>query len=85
MVLDVIELEHYSKSFRACISAGMILASIFMTACSTPHTIKLKDGREYISVGKPDYENDTGFYEFRTPGGKEMELNRDLIESIDSK
>ncbi|WP_281646763.1 YgdI/YgdR family lipoprotein [Parendozoicomonas sp. Alg238-R29] len=72
-------------SFVKCVPAGMILASVFLTACSTPHVVKLKDGREFISTGQPDYDDDTGFYEFKTPDGREMELNRDLIESIHSK
>ena len=67
------------------IRAGMVLTSVFITACSTPHVVTLKDGREFTSTGRPDYDEDSGFYGFRTASGEEMEFNRDLIESIHSK
>ncbi len=72
----------FRRGFLAFITS---LALVFLVGCSTPHVIKLKDGREFVATGNPAYDEESGFYEFRTIDGKNIELNKDLIESIHSK
>ena len=67
-------------------SKGLLSAFLLLLAgCSTPHVIKLQDGREIITKGAPGFDKASGFYEFETVDGRNMELNRDMVESIQKR
>ena len=59
-----------------------VVTTGLLSGCASPHVIKLKDGREFISTDYPDYDKASGFYMFTTKDGQSMEMNRDQIESI---
>lgn len=67
------------KKFYMAIALG---ASVLLAGCSTPHTISLKDGSEIETADRPEYNEDSGFYEYETPAGVNKQLNKDEIKQI---
>lgn len=69
------------------IAALFLAASLgILAGCSsTPSVITLKDGRELLSVDTPKLDNETGFYYFTQPDGKETGVNKEEIHSIESR
>ncbi|QEY62332.1 YgdI/YgdR family lipoprotein [Metapseudomonas lalkuanensis] len=53
-----------------------------LTGCSSPTVITLNDGREIQAVDKPDYDEDSGFYEFEQLDGKHAKVNKDQVRTI---
>ena len=59
-----------------------MLISIMLVGCgSTTHTIRTKDGREYIAREEPDLTNDK-FIKFETKDGRKVLVKQDEISSI---
>ncbi|MER2299596.1 MULTISPECIES: YgdI/YgdR family lipoprotein [Pseudomonas] len=62
---------------------ALLLGSLATLAgCSTPSVITLNDGREIQAVDTPQFEKDTGFYEFKQLDGKRTRINRDQVRTI---
>ncbi|MCB2183601.1 MAG: YgdI/YgdR family lipoprotein [Desulfobulbaceae bacterium] len=60
-----------------------ILFCIFgLAACSTPHVMMLKDGRVIELADEPDFDSDTGFYEYETAKGKKVRINKNEVVEI---
>ncbi len=57
-------------------------ASILLAGCSTPHTISLKDGSEIETADTPEYNQDSGFWEYETPTGVNKQVNKDEVKQI---
>ena len=56
--------------------------SVFMLlGCSTPYTIRTKDGREFHAVSKPNMTDDR-YVKFETKDGREVLLKQDEVSSI---
>ncbi|MNP15916.1 putative lipoprotein YgdR precursor [compost metagenome] len=53
-----------------------------LAGCSTPSLITLNDGREFQTVDEPQFEKDSGFYEFQQLDGKRTRINKDQVRSI---
>ncbi|HEY8331221.1 MAG TPA: YgdI/YgdR family lipoprotein [Pseudomonas sp.] len=62
--------------------ATLMLCIGLLAGCSTPAAITLKDGRELQSLDTPEFDEDSGFYEFKQPDGKLTRLNKDEVRSI---
>ncbi len=68
----------------------LILPAVFLAACSmpnllvstTPYTIKLKDGREVLSSGEPQYQEKTGYYRYRTQQKRDALIRADEVVKI---
>ncbi|OYW76048.1 MAG: hypothetical protein B7Z37_10575 [Verrucomicrobia bacterium 12-59-8] len=68
----------------------LILPAIFVVSCSmpgmfassTPHKIKLKDGREVPCEGAPQYQEKTGYYRYRTPDKRDAVIRADDVVTI---
>lgn len=68
----------------------MLLSAIVLTSCSmpdmfastTPHKIKLKDGREVPCNGAPQYQEKTGYYRYRTPDKRDAVIRADEVATI---
>lgn len=56
-----------------------------MFASSTPHKIKLKDGREVPCEGVPQYQEKTGYYRYRTPDKRDAVIRADDVATIVEK
>jgi len=56
-----------------------------MFASSTPHKIKLKDGREVPCEGAPQYQEKTGYYRYRTLDKRDAVIRADDVVTIVEK
>ena len=70
--------------------ALLILPAVLFVSCSmpnlmastSPHTIKLKDGREVPCKGAPQYQEKTGYYRYRTPEKRDGLIRADEVAGI---
>ena len=62
-----------------------MVALIVLSGCSSVHTLRTKEGKEYYSAGKPDYNSKTSQFEFTDNTGKTWMINREEIVSIQKK
>ena len=65
------------------------LAALMLTAglaalagCSSPTVITLNDGREIQAIDTPQYDEDSGFYQFKQLDGKETRINKDQVRTV---
>lgn len=61
---------------------ALALGLFTLAGCSSPTVITLNDGREIQAVDKPDYDEDSGFYEFEQLDGKRAKVNKDQVRTI---
>ena len=57
------------------------LGLAMLLGCSTPYTIRTKDGREFHAVSKPNMTDDR-YVKFETKEGREVLLKQDEVSSI---
>ncbi|GLH35464.1 YgdI/YgdR family lipoprotein [Pseudomonas putida] len=67
---------------KLLLPALLIGAFATLAGCSTPSLITLNDGREFQTVDEPQFDQDSGFYEFQQLDGKQTRVNRDQIRTI---
>jgi len=67
------------KILSSFIAFAFIMVALL--GCSTPYTIRTKDGREYHAEGKPNITNDK-YIKFVTKDGREILLKQDEVSSI---
>ena len=60
----------------------LAMGLITLAGCSSPSVITLNDGRELQIVDTPEYDEDTGFYEFEQLDGKHAKVNKDQVRTI---
>ncbi len=61
----------------------MLMAALtFMAGCSNPNVITLNDGREIQTLDKPEYDDESEFYEFEGLDGKQERVNKDQVRTI---
>lgn len=60
----------------------LILAFSALAACSNPSVITLNDGREIQTLDRPDYDDESGFYEFKQLDGKPGKVNKDQVRTV---
>jgi len=53
-----------------------------LAGCSSPTVITLNDGREIQAGDTPQYDEDSGFYEFKQLDGKETRINKDQVRTV---
>lgn len=71
----------------------LILPVVLLASCSmsdmlvstSPHKIKLKDGREVLCSGEPQYQSKTGYYYYRTPDKRDAVIRADDVAGIVEK
>lgn len=71
----------------------LILPAILLSSCSmpdllvstSPHKIKLKDGREVMCSGEPQYQEKTGYYYYRTSDKRDAVIRADDVAGIVEK
>ncbi|MGK9064156.1 YgdI/YgdR family lipoprotein [Stutzerimonas chloritidismutans] len=65
---------------------GLVVALIaglsLLGGCSTPTVITLNDGREIQTLDRPDYDDDSGFYEYEGLDGKPGKVNKDQVRTV---
>lgn len=53
-----------------------------LAGCASPSVITLNDGREIQSVDTPQYDDESGFYEFEQLDGKRTRINKDQVRTV---
>ena len=53
-----------------------------LAGCASPTVITLNDGREIQTVDQPEYDEDTGFYEFEQLDGTRAKVNKDQVTTV---
>ncbi|MCO7571140.1 YgdI/YgdR family lipoprotein [Pseudomonas chlororaphis] len=53
-----------------------------LAGCASPSVITLNDGREIQAVDTPQYDKDSGFYEFEQLDGKRTRINKDQVRTV---
>jgi len=62
---------------------GMVIFALMaLVACSTPYRLMLKDGTVVEMADEPEFNKDTGFYEYQTLDGKDVRVNKDQVVEI---
>ncbi|TBV00042.1 YgdI/YgdR family lipoprotein [Stutzerimonas kirkiae] len=60
----------------------LIMGSLALAGCSTPSVITLDDGREIQTLDRPDYDEDSGFYEYQLIDGSSGKVNKDRVRTV---
>jgi len=60
------------------IAAGFAL----LTGCANPSVITLNDGREIQTMDTPEYDDESGFYEYEQLDGKPGKVNKDRVRTV---
>ncbi|MDD0843207.1 YgdI/YgdR family lipoprotein [Pseudomonas sp. Gutcm_11s] len=62
---------------------ALLTASLLtLTGCSTPSVITLNDGTRIQTVDVPEFDEDSGFYEFEELDGKPARVNKDQVITV---
>ena len=62
-----------------------VLAAIALpnlAGCATPSVITLNDGTRIQTVDVPEFDEDSGFYEFEELDGKAARVNKDQVVTV---
>ncbi|WP_043310104.1 YgdI/YgdR family lipoprotein [Pseudomonas sp. ML96] len=61
----------------------LLSASLLTLAgCATPSVITLNDGTRIQTVDVPEFDEDSGFYEFEELDGKSARVNKDQVITV---
>ncbi|WP_339409803.1 YgdI/YgdR family lipoprotein [Pseudomonas sp. EA_35y_Pfl2_R5] len=60
----------------------LTLGLVALTGCASPTVITLNDGREIQTVDEPNFDEDSGFYEFEQLDGKRAKINKDQVRTV---
>ncbi len=55
---------------------------VALAGCASPSVITLNDGREIQTVDEPEYDSDSGFYQFEQLDGKRTKVNKDQVRTV---
>ncbi|TWI53004.1 uncharacterized protein DUF903 [Pseudomonas duriflava] len=69
-----------TRILPACLLA---LGFTILAGCSSPSVITLTDGRRIQAVDTPEYDEESGFYEFEQLDGKPAKINKDQVRTIE--
>ncbi len=60
----------------------LILGFSVLAGCANPSVITLNDGREIQTLDRPDYDEESGFYEYELIDGKPGRVNKDQVRTL---
>jgi hypothetical protein len=77
-------------AMKALLLPLLILPVLTLASCSipgllastAPHKIKLKNGREVLCSGQPQYQEKTGYYRYRTTDHRDAVIRADEVAGI---
>lgn len=61
---------------------ALALGLVALAGCASPSVITLNDGREIQTVDEPEYDSDSGFYQFEQLDGKRTKVNKDQVRTV---
>ena len=72
---------------RRSIIVSLLVAGLLLPmGCSSTHyVVKTKEGTEYTSSKKPEYDKKTKSYRFKDLDGKKWTVNREEVVAIEEK
>jgi len=53
-----------------------------LAACSSPSVVTKNNGQQVVTPDEPEYNDDTGFYEYEKDG-KKVQVNKDRVDNIE--
>ncbi|CAM5423377.1 MULTISPECIES: YgdI/YgdR family lipoprotein [Pseudomonadaceae] len=53
-----------------------------LTGCANPSVITLNDGREIQTLDHPEYDDESGFYEYEQLDGNPGKVNKDQVRTV---
>lgn len=67
----------------------LLIAAVLVTtlaACGSPtYRISLKDGRDFLSKGKPEFQKKTGYYQYENLSGRDALVRADEVLTIEEQ
>jgi len=63
----------------------LVVLAAALAACATPYVITLKNGEVVHTRDEPEYDRNSGFYQFDDASGKRMRMNKDEIVSMEAR
>ena len=67
---------------RTLQAALLALGFAIVAGCANPSVITLNDGREIQTLDRPDYDEESGFYEYEQLDGKPGKVNKDQVRTV---
>jgi hypothetical protein len=64
---------------------SLCLVALCVVGCATPYVIHLKSGEVVDTRDEPDFDSESGFYEFEDAFGKRVRMNKDEISSMEPR
>lgn len=63
----------------------LVSAAVLLTSCGSNDTwrISLKDGRQFLCDGEPEYQEKTGYYRYRTFQDRDALIRADEVVQIE--
>jgi len=68
--------------FKTLMLASTITGFAVLAGCSTPSVIEKSDGSQVMTADEPQYNDDTGFYEYEKDGHT-VRVNKDDVKRIE--
>lgn len=69
-----------SRRTQRLIITALCMAGL--VGCSTPSVITLTDGSQIQTTDVPEFDADSGFYEFEQLDGKPAKVNKDQVITV---
>ncbi len=63
-------------------TAGLMLAALLLSGCSSDYVMATKDGQMIMTQGKPAIDKETGLVEYTDQQGHVMQINGDEVSTI---
>jgi len=64
------------------LTALLATSLLALAGCSTPSVITLNDGTQIQTVDVPEFDEESGFYEFEQLDGKPTRVNKDQVITV---
>ncbi|MBD9424585.1 MULTISPECIES: YgdI/YgdR family lipoprotein [unclassified Pseudomonas] len=66
------------RTLTALLATGLLA----LAGCSTPSVITLNDGTQIQTTDVPEFDEESGFYEFEQLDGKPTRVNKDQVITV---
>ena len=63
-----------------------VILTVLLASCGSPlYRISLKDGRQFLASGKPEFQEKTGYYQYRNLQGRDALVRADEVLLIEQQ
>ena len=76
---------HTNLRLMSTVRTLLATAAVLLTSCGSSDTwrISLKDGRQFLCDGEPEYQEKTGYYRYRTFQERDALIRADEVVQIE--